>query len=206
MKPIRILIADDHSLMRFGLSSLIASEAGMSVVGEAEDGEAAVALARKVNPDVIIMDLMMPRKNGAEATRLIHEFLPDAKILILTSYGSSDELIQAVANGARGALLKDTAMDDLITAIRKVAAGKKSFPVHLQEFLSSETPPAELTDRQKDILTSVTRGLTNCDIAKQFGISEIGVKKHLSAIFEKLGVANRSEAVALALRKHLLDI
>ena len=206
MKTIRILIADDHSLMRFGLSSLIASETDMSVVGEAEDGESAVALALKLNPDVVIMDLMMPKKSGAEATRLIHESCPGIRTLILTSYGSSDELLQAVANGARGALLKDTAMDDLIAAIRKVAAGKKSFPIHLQEFLASEAAPTDLTDRQKDILTSVTRGLTNGDIAKQFGISEIGVKKHLSVIFEKLGVANRSEAVAIALRKHLLKI
>ena len=204
MKKIRVLLADDHSLMRFGLTSLIDSEKDMSVVGAAKDGEEAVSLARQLKPDLIVMDLMMPELSGAEATRRIHEELPKTRILILTSYGTSADMMVAVTNGASGALLKDTATDKLVDAIRAVNAGKKVFPSHVLKLIRQDAGMPLLTDRQTAILASVTRGLTNADIARQFNITEIGVKKHLSAIFEKIGAANRTEAVSIALRKHLL--
>ena len=206
MKKTSILIADDHSLLRMGLSSLIGYQKDMTVVGEAEDGAKAVQLSRKLKPDLVIMDLMMPVVGGADATRQIHEMLPETKIFILTSFGNSADLAQAVANGATGAMMKDTPNEKLLAALHKVAHGETSFPDEIRQFID-ETPSAPvLTTRQQEILHSAARGLSTEDIAKQFGISVDGVKKHFMAIFAKLGAATRSEAVAIALRKHLLKI
>lgn len=204
MKKSRILIADDHSLMRVGLSSLIASEMDMETVGEADNGETAVELVRELKPDIVIMDLMMPKLSGAEATRIIHEELPDIKIIILTSYGTSAELSQAISYGVVGALLKDTATDDIIAAIRTVAAGKTVIPKALLRMVQEDVSTLKLTDHQLEILSGVVRGFTNADIARQFSISEITVKKALQTIFSKIGAANRAEAVAITLQKHLL--
>ena len=206
MKKIRILLADDHLLMRIGLSTLIASEKDMEVVGEADNGADAVALAETCAPNVIIMDLMMPRMSGAKATQLIRKAHPDIHVLILTSYGNAAELTEAIDNGADGVLLKDTATDTLIAAIRTVKGGGKAIPESLLRRTNTEPPPANLTERQLMILESVTRGLTNPEIATQLGISEIGVKKHLQVIFAKIGAATRAEAASIALRKQLLKI
>ena len=206
MKKTTILIADDHSLLRMGLASLIGYQKDMTVVGEAEDGAKAVQLSRKLKPDLVIMDLMMPVIGGADATRQIRETLPDAKIFVLTSFGNSGDLVQAVANGATGAMMKDTPNEELLAALRKVARGETCFPDEIRQFIA-ETPSAiVLTTRQQEILHSAARGLSTEDIARQFAISVDGVKKHFSAIFSKLGATTRSEAVAIALRKHLLKI
>ena len=203
---IRILLADDHTLMRMGLSALIASEKDMEVVGEAENGLQAVELALSLKPDIVIMDLMMPELSGAAATQRIHDADPAIKIMILTTFGTSAEMAQAIANGAVGALMKDTATDDLVSAIRAIVAGKRVIPARLQKLVEEDNPLFSLSDRQLEILTSVARGLSNAEIARQFNLSEITIKKHLSAIFEHLGVSNRTEAAALALRKQLLKV
>ena len=195
---IRILIADDHAFLRMGLTSYLASVADMDCIGEATNGKEAVELARKLKPDVIIMDLMMPDMNGAEATRLIHSEFPDIKIVILTTYGTSRELSQAIANGATGAVLKDAEMGDLIETVRKVSAGSTVLPK-----LDAENAP-QLSPRQQEMLTAITKGLSNAEIGQQFGISGVTVKKHLSVVFSKIGAANRSEAVAIALRENLV--
>ena len=204
MKKIGILLADDHTLMRMGLSALIASEKDMEVVGEAENGREAAELARTLRPDVVIMDLMMPEMSGAEATRRILAENPAAKIVILTTFGTSAELADAIANGAVGVLMKDTATDDLVGAIRAVAGGRKVIPERLLRFAREEGAAPRLSPRQLEILTSVTRGLSNADIARQFDITEAAVKKHLTQIFERLGASNRAEAASIALRKQLL--
>ncbi len=201
---IRIMLADDHMLMRMGLSTLIDCEEDMKIVGEAKNGRQAVELAHALKPDIIIMDLMMPELSGAEATKLIHDAYPEIKIMVLTSFGTSKEMSDAITNGADGALMKDTAADELIGAIRSIVAGKRLIPERLMRQAAEDNVTPKLSDRHLEILSSIAQGQSNSDIAKQYGLSEISIKKQVSKIFEHLGVSNRSEAVALALRKQML--
>ena len=204
MSKIRILLADDHMLMRMGIATLVSTAKDMTVGGEARNGREAVELAGSLRPDVVIMDLMMPEMSGGEATKAIHAAHPGIKIVILTTYGTSAELATAVTNGAVGVLLKDKVEMDLLNTIRFVVEGNQVIPTRLLAQIEEDKAMGKLTDRQMEILASVAEGQSNADIALQFGLSEITVKKHLSAIFERLGVANRSEAVALAFRKQML--
>ena len=197
---IRILIADDHAIVRMGLASLLGTQNDIEVVGEAEDGEVAVRKA------VVIMDLMMPKMDGVAATVEIHRQLPNAKVMILTSYGASDGIAHALSAGATGALMKSTEFSEFVSAIRTVAAGGRVIAPEIARQLAEDPPVPELTPRQTEILHSITRGLTNADIAKQLGIREDSVKEHINAIFTKIGAANRPEAVAIAFRKHLLKV
>jgi DNA-binding NarL/FixJ family response regulator len=206
MKKIRILIADDHMLMRMGVAALISSTEDMEIVGEAKNGRQAAELAKTLKPDVVIMDLMMPEMLGSEATGMITAADPDIKVIVLTTYGSSIELAKAIQNGAVGILLKDKVDMDLVNTIRFVVAGNQVIPTRLLKQIEQDKALSQLTDRQLTILASVAQGQSNSDIAKSFGLSEITIKKHLSSIFERLGVANRSEAVALALRKQMLKV
>ena len=207
MKPkIKILIADDHAIVRIGLSALLKTESDLSVVGVAKDGEEAVAEALRLKPDVIVMDLMMPKKNGVEATAEIHEKLPETKIVILTTFAASDGIKHALDAGATGAVMKTAEDAELVSIIRTVAAGGTVISDEIQQLLTEDPPAEELTPRQLEILESVTRGFTNADIAKQLGLREQSVKEHISAILVKIGAANRSEAVAITMRKHLLKI
>ena len=206
MSKIRILLADDHMLMRMGIATLVSTAKDMTVVGEARNGREAVELAGSLRPDVVIMDLMMPEMSGGEATKAIHDAHPGIKIVILTTYGTSAELATAVTNGAVGVLLKDKVEMDLLNTIRFVVEGNQVIPTRLLAQIEEDKAMGKLTDRQMEILASVAEGQSNADIALQFGLSEITVKKHLSAIFERLGVANRSEAVSRAFRKQMLKV
>ena len=206
MKKIRILLADDHTVTRMGLVMLISSEPDMKVIGEAENGEEAVRLARELNPDIVIIDLAMPVLSGAEATKAICNANPDLHVVVLTSYGTSTDLAKAVRNGASATLLKDTGTRELIGVLRTVYAGGTAIPDFVRDMLKEDGTSDSFTDKQLEILHSLSRGLSNADIAKLLTISENMVKKHLKAIFSKLGAATRAEAVAIALRKHLLKI
>jgi len=206
MGKTKILLADDHSIVRMGISALLAYEKDLAVGGEAEDGEEAVSLAQKLSPDVVLMDLMMPKMDGVEATRKIREQCPSCKVLILTTFGTSADVSRAIASGASGAVMKDIGKDEIVDAIRRVAAGGTVFSQEIEQTVKEEPSVPNFTQRQMDILHSVTRGLTNSEIAKQFGISTDGVKQHVMAIFKKLGAANRSEAVAIAMRRQLLKV
>ena len=206
MKKIKVLIADDHAIVRMGLAALISAESDIEVVGEAKNGIEAVRESLRLAPDVIIMDIMMPKKDGIAATQELHEKLPTAKVLILTSVSASDGITRAIAAGAAGAILKNAENQSVIDAIREIVTGKQVIAKEVRRLIRKDPPAPELSPRQQEILTSLTRGLTNDDIAKQLGISVPSVKTHLVALFAKLGVANRSEAVAIALRKHLLKI
>jgi DNA-binding NarL/FixJ family response regulator len=206
MKPTRILIADDHAIVRMGLASLLGTQEGFEIVGDAEDGEMAVKKALKLKPDVVIMDLMMPKKDGAEATAEIHAALPETKILILTTFGTSDGIANALNSGASGALMKNSPNDQLVKALRTVAAGGRAISDEVERLMEEDPPAKALTPRQMEILEGMTRGLTNQDIARELGIREDRVKGHVNTIFAKLGAANRTEAVAIALRKHLLRL
>ena len=213
MKKIRILLADDHSIMRVGLASLLSREKDMTVAGEAETGEEAVALARELKPDVVVMDLMMPVLSGAEATRQITAgsapgggCAPEArpKVLVFTSYGTSADLARAVLNGASGVLLKNAPTRDLPQAIRRVFAGEKVLSKEVQALVDEESATPCLTDRQLQQLELAARGFTNQDIAYQLDVSLITVKKQFSDIFARLSVSNRAEAIALALQRQMI--
>ena len=201
---IRVLIADDHAMVRMGLASLLGTETDIEVVGEADDGEVAVRKALTLKPDVVVMDLMMPKKDGATATAEIRELMPDTKILLLTSFGTADGVAHALAAGATGALMKNADFSELVASIRTVASGGRAISPEIEHFIEEDPPVQKLTPRQMDILASVVRGLTNDDIARQFSIQRSSVKDHLTAIFAKLGAANRSEAISIALRKQLI--
>lgn len=206
MNRIRVFIADDHSLMRMGLKAMLDVYPDVKIVGEAGRGRQAVELVRRLSPDVVIMDLMMPELNGAEATREILSVRPATKIVILTSYGSSIELLQAVQNGAVGVQFKEDPEENIIQVIRAVSKGETRIPAEIRREATNARESKALTPRQSEILHAVSRGLTNKDIAKLFGISDVGVQKHLKLIFAKIGAANRSEATGIALRTHLLKI
>ena len=206
MSPIRILIADDHALLRHGLTMVFALHTDLTVVGEAKNGLEALNLAKATSPDVIIMDLSMPVLDGVAATRQIHEALPDTKILILTTFGTSADVARALRAGASGALVKDAGDDELVKAIRSIVAGKQAFSQEIKAMLKSDPEPPELTERQHELLSSIVRGLASDAIAANLGISTYSVNQQLDAIRKKLGAANRAEAVAIALRKHLLKI
>ena len=205
MKKIKVLIADDHAIVRTGLSSLLGTQKDFTVVGEADDGETAVAMARDLNPDVIIMDYRMPKIDGATATEQILASQPHIKILILTSYGEADGLARAIRSGAAGAMVKTDDNDNLIAAIRDIADGKKMLTPEIKRILTENPPIEKLTDRQLQILDLLVRGLSNRDIAELLDIREDSVKKHANAIYAKIGASNRVEAATIALRKQLLD-
>ena len=206
MTPIRVFLVDDHALMRQGLVSLLGTRKDIEVVGDAESGEAALRKAPRLNPNVIITDLIMPGMDGAEVTRQLKQALPGTHVLILTSFGTADGIAQALDAGASGAILKTVKLPELAEAIRTVASGGTAISPEIQQMLDKTTPIPPLSPRQGEILESVVRGLTNKDIAKQLGISAPMVNEHLNALFAKIGAANRVEAVAIALRKHLLKI
>ena len=205
-QKIRILIADDHLILRMGLVTLLENAGDMEVVGEAEDGEGAVREALRLRPDVVIMDLVMPGLDGTAATERIKAKAPDVRVLVLTTFGTSDIISKALSNGADGALLKNSPQKELLSAIRAVAGGSRIISKDVQEILATDPPAQALSPRQKEILDLIVRGFSNADIAKRFGISVTVVKEHLVALYHKIDASNRTEAVAIALRKHLLKI
>ena len=203
---IKVLIADDHTIVRAGLAALLGTEKDLEIVGQAKNGIEAVQETARLHPDVVIMDLMMPKKDGVEATAEIVAKSPNSKVILLTTFGTSDGIAHALRNGAKGAILKNADNAQLATAIRKVAKGGEYISADIRQQLSVDPPIPELTPRQKDILASLIRGLTDRDIARQLGIRQDGVNEHVRAILQKLGAANRTEAVSIALRKYLLKI
>jgi len=206
MKPIRTLLVDDHAITRMGLKSILCLSPDIAVIGEAEDGEEAIREALKLKPDVVVMDLMMPGTDGTAATRELTRVLPSAHILILTTFGTADGIGHALEAGALGAVMKNIKLTDLAQAIRTVNKGKRYLSPEIEQILKDDPPIPELSTRQSEILASIVRGLSNDDIACQLGISQRTVKDHLNGLFSKLGASSRTEAVAIALRKHLLKI
>ena len=200
---IKVILADDHTVVRSGIAAILSYENGITVVGEAANGREAVEMATRLQPDVVVMDLAMPVMDGASATAKITATLPNTHVVVLTSYGTSNDLMRAMDAGAIGAVLKTVSGDGLVSAIKSAAKGEEAIDPTIKRMLNTEPAAITLTDRQREILTSVTRGLTNDDIAKQFGISTNAVKHHLSTIFAKIGTANRAEAAAYALERHL---
>lgn len=204
MGKIRVLIADDHAVVRMGLVSLLGTSKSIEVVGEAFDGEETVKKALKIKPDVVVMDLVMPRKDGIVATTELREKSPLTKVLILTTFSSSENIARALKAGATGAVLKSSGNDELIGAVLKVAKGERYLSADIEHLLEDDPPLPDLSPRQIEILESIARGLTNKEIAAQLEISLESVKSHIKIILEKLGAASRTEAASIAQRKHLL--
>jgi len=203
---IKLLIADDHQIVRMGLMTIFAKEADTSVVGEAKNGIEAVQLTRKLKPDLVLMDLMMPKKNGADATAEILAENPATRVIILTTFGESDDVKRALDAGAVGALIKDTPHTRLLAAVRACAKGQTVISHEIQQAISERATAPDFSARQLEILRLVAEGLTTKAISNELEIGPDGVNAHLRTIFSKLGAASRSEAVAIALRKHLLKI
>lgn len=213
-RPIRILIADDHAIVRAGLRALLKTEADMEVVGEAEDGVQALLQARSLRPDVLLLDLVMPRQDGIEATRQIrHEDLP-VRILVLTSFAEDEKVFPAIKAGASGYLLKDSTPQELIHAIRDVYRGESPLDPSIAKKIMRELqePPDlprakdALSAREVEVLRLVARGLSNQEIADELVISEKTVRGHVSSILSKLHLANRTQAALHALREGLAQL
>jgi NarL family two-component system response regulator LiaR len=212
-ESIRVLIAEDHAVVREGLRLLITSEAGMEVVGQAADGVEAVQMTRTLQPDVILLDLVMPRKNGLEAIEEIKQEIPKARILVLTSFAEDDKVFPAIKAGAQGYLLKDSSPQELLQGIRDIYQGEVSLhPVIARKLFReinrpSDLPPAEepLTVREMEVLQLIAQGLSNQTIAEKLVISERTVRTHVGHILNKLHLANRTQAALYALREGLAD-
>ena len=204
MKKTSILLVDDHAVVRMGLSAIINLQADLKVCGEAENGEAAVRLAAELKPDVIVMDFSLPGMDGAEATAAVLKASPSSKVLILTSFGTSADLARAMAAGAIGAVTKNLSNDELSSAIRETARGIPHLSPEIRQTFNENVDDKAFTKRQMEVLDSITRGLSNDDIALMLGISKSRVKQHLNEVYEKLGASNRAEAVAIAMRRQLL--
>ena len=209
---IRLLIADDHPVVRAGLAGLLSDEPGFEVVGEASDGDEAVRLAAATHPDVVLMDLRMPRVDGVAATARIvggEAGSPAPRVLILTTYESDDQILAAIEAGASGYLLKAAPQDEIVAGIRSVASGQSALSpqvaVRLVERMRRPAPAAVLTARELDVLRLVATGHSNKQIAVTLGIGESTVKTHLLKVFDKLGVADRTRAVTLAMERGLLS-
>ncbi|HLT15391.1 MAG TPA: response regulator transcription factor [Acidimicrobiales bacterium] len=216
---IRVLICDDHALFRRGLTMVLESEEGVEVVGEAEDGADAVAKAEELAPDVVLMDVRMPRLSGIEATKAIAERVPTARILMLTVSDEEEDLYDAIKAGANGYLLKEISIEEVASAIRAVVNGQSLISPSMASKLLTEftnlskkaderqsVPTPRLTERELEVLKLVAQGLTNRDIAAELYISENTVKNHVRNILEKLHLHSRMEAVVYAVREKLLDI
>jgi len=214
MEKIRILIVDDHKILRDGLRMMIASEPGMQLIGEAADGEEGVQKARELKPDVILMDLVMPRKSGLEAIDEIIAENPEQKVLVLTSFADENKVFPAIKAGALGYLLKDSSPQQLVDAIRAVYRGESSLHPSIAIKLirelrqPSNLPLADepLSERELDVLRLVAKGLSNQDIADQLIVSEWTVRTHMRNILSKLHLANRTQAALYALREGWANI
>jgi len=212
--PIRILVVDDHIVVREGLCALLGEWPEFQVVGQAGDGEQAVRQAKSLRPDVILMDLVMPHKDGVAAIMEIKEEDPDARILVLTSFSEDKKAYDAVKAGALGYVLKDSSSDEVIEAIRDVYRGELAFKPSLALRVirelgrPSSLPPAEepLTDREVEVLQLVAQGLSNQEIGDRLRVSERTVRSHVSSILEKLHLANRTQAALYALREGLASL
>ena len=213
--PIRILLTDDHAIVRKGVRALLTTEPDIQIVGEASNGAEAVAQAEALCPDVILMDLMMPKLDGIEATRQITAKIPGARVIVLTSFAADEKVFPAIKAGALGYLLKDSGPEELVRAIHQVYRGEPSLEPSIARKVLFELaqPPKQqpltadpLTERELDVLRLVAQGCSNKDIALKLSVSELTVRTHVSNILSKLHLASRTQAALYALRKGITSL
>lgn len=211
-EPITILLVDDHAVVRQGLRTFLELQPDMVVVGEADNGQSAVALTQALTPDVVLMDLVMPQLDGIEATRQIRALSPQTQVLVLTSFTEDDKVFPAIKAGALGYLLKDVAPGDLIKAVQAAARGEAQLHPEIAQKLMAEVtgkaatpPPATLTEREAEVLRLIARGHNNQAIAAALTISHKTVKTHVSNILSKLHLADRTQAAIYALQQGIAD-
>jgi two-component system, NarL family, response regulator LiaR len=208
VRPIRVMLVDDHAMVRRGLATFLMVFDDLQLAGEAEDGQEALECCANCQPDVILMDLVMPNMDGATAIRAIREQFPHVQVIALTSFTSGSLVKDALQAGAIGYLLKNVSAEELARAIRLAYSGRATLSPDAAQALvettgQPEIPGQDLTSREKDVLVLLIEGLTNVQIAQKLVVSPSTIKSHVSSILSKLGVATRTEAVTLALRKHL---
>ena len=209
-KPIRVMVVDDHAMVRRGLATFLKVFDDLQLAGEADSGEAAVQLCANVLPDVILMDIVLPKMDGAAATRIIRQAYPHVQVIALTSFKEGDLIKHALEAGAIGYLLKDVSADELAEAIRAAHSGRATLSPEAAQVLvltANQLPAssANLTDREREVLTLMIEGLNNTQIAGKMTVSPSTIKSHVSNILSKLGVGSRTEAVAFALRHHIIS-
>ncbi len=203
---IRLLIADDHLVVRMGLIAVLSTQPDFRVVAQAEEGTMAVSMCQQHRPDVAILDVRMPRCDGIIACTAIRKELPAVRVLMLTTYDTEEDVHRALAAGANGYLLKDAVASDLVAGIRAVHAGDRWLPDHLRRQLAQRDSSETLTARQIEVLAFLAKGLSNRSIGVQLAISEDGVKAHIKLIFQRLRVSDRTEAVGEAIRRGILRL
>ncbi|WP_164008415.1 response regulator [Pyxidicoccus trucidator] len=204
--PIRILVADDHPLLREGLAAMVAGQADMALVAEAENGEQAVQAFREHRPDITLMDVRMPTMGGIDAIAAIRAEFPSARIIVLTTYRGDAQALRAIKAGASGYLLKSMLRKELVETIRGVHAGHRRIDVAIASELAEHRADDELTQRERDVLSQVAAGGANKEIATRLGISEETVKSHVKNVMNKLGASDRTQAVVVALKRGIIDI
>jgi DNA-binding NarL/FixJ family response regulator len=206
-KPcIRVLIVDDHPIMRYGVAAIIQTRDDMQVVGQAGTAKEAVELYRRHIPDITLMDLRLPDHGGVEAIRAIRRMAPHARFIVLTTYEGDEDIHQAMEAGARGYLIKGMPHEALIDALRKVHAGGRFVPPPVQRALASRLPDCDLSSREREVLSLLVRGKSNREIAEELRIKEATVKSHVSVILMRLNVTDRTQAVITALQRGLAHL
>jgi two-component system NarL family response regulator len=206
-KPtIRVLVVEDHHVVRQGLVSLLNVVEGMEVVGEAADGVEAIAQYRKHQPDITLIDLRLPRMSGVDAIQRIRMESPQSRFIVLTTYDGDEDIYRALKAGAKAYLLKGMTTDELITAIHAVHAGKSHIPAAIAEKLAERMGVEELTPREMDVLEQIVAGKSNKEIAEELGVSEATVKTHINSLLGKLGVTDRTQAATAAIRRGIVPL